>query len=193
MKKLMIAACAVAFAAGVQAASVNWASSGAFYDTAGDPDWPTVAEGTTAYFVFASSYAQSDLVADFAAGSVDMAKLTAINSGSIADDGTVAKVTGSTTTLSGSQDAYIVILKDAENMFISDVVNNTIDQLDVTLYGFTEAETGDIWALNGDASAGYSGAGWYSASSGPTPIPEPTSGLLLLLGVAGLALRRRRA
>ena len=27
----------------------------------------------------------------------------------------------------------------------------------------------------------------------PTPIPEPTSGLLMLLGIAGLALRRRRA
>ena len=33
------------------------------------------------------------------------------------------------------------------------------------------------------------GAGWYEVSS----VPEPTSGLLLLLGVAGLALRRRRA
>ena len=28
---------------------------------------------------------------------------------------------------------------------------------------------------------------------GPDPIPEPTSGLLLLLGVAGLALKRKRA
>ena len=55
MKKLIIAACAVAFAAGVQAASVDWMTSGAFYDTAGDPDWPTVAAGTTAYFVFANS------------------------------------------------------------------------------------------------------------------------------------------
>ena len=37
--------------------------------------------------------------------------------------------------------------------------------------------------------------GWKPNSSGPVPppIPEPTSGLLLLLGTAGLALRRRRA
>ena len=188
MKKLIIAACAVAFAAGVQAASITWGTAGAFYDTAGDPDWPTVAAGTTAYFVFASSYSQSDLVDDFAAGTVDMAKLTAIKSGTIADDGTVADVTGSTTTLSGSQAAYVVVFKDAENMFVSDTISRTIDQLDVTIYGFTEVETGDIWALNGAASAGYSAPGWYTAS-----IPEPTSGLLLLLGMAGLALKRKRA
>ena len=188
MKRLIIAACAVAFAASVQAASITWGTTGAFYDTAGDPDWPTVAAGTTAYFVFASSYAQADLVADFAAGSVDMAKLTAINSGTIGADGTVANVTGSTTTLSGAQAAYVVVLKDAENMFISDTVNNGIDEMSVTVFGFQEAHTGDIWALNGAASAGYSAPGWYTAS-----VPEPTSGLLMLLGVAGLALRRKRA
>ena len=32
---------------------------------------------------------------------------------------------------------------------------------------------------------------WIAANFGA--IPEPTSGLLLLLGVAGLALKRRRA
>ena len=33
----------------------------------------------------------------------------------------------------------------------------------------------------------------WAGGPGPEPIPEPTSGLLLLLGVAGLALRRRHA
>ena len=189
MKKLIVAACAVAFAACAHAASVTWSTSGAFYDTAGDPDWPTVAAGTTAYFVFASSYSQSDLVADFATGAADIAKLTAINTGTIGADGTVANVTGSTTTLSGSQDAYIVILKDVNNLFISDTLTKTIDELMGVDYTFLESQTGDIWALNGDASAGYQGAGWYSAAA----VPEPTSGLLLLLGMAGLALRRKQA
>ena len=190
MKKLVIAACAVAFAACVQAASVDWFTTGAFYDVAGEEGgWATVAEGTTAYFVFASSYSQSNLVADYAAGSADMAKLTAINTGTVGADGTIADVFGSSTTLSGNQAAYVVLFDSANNMFISDSVTLGIDELAGAVYGFDEAQTGDIWANNGDASAGYQGAGWYSAAA----VPEPTSGLLLLLGVAGLALRRKQA
>ena len=37
----------------------------------------------------------------------------------------------------------------------------------------------------------FGSAGWYQYQAGA--VPEPTSGLLLLLGVAGLALKRKRA
>ena len=42
-----------------------------------------------------------------------------------------------------------------------------------------------------DSAAAAAGA-WKSAG-GSSPVPEPTSGLLMLLGVAGLALKRKRA
>ena len=51
-----------------------------------------------------------------------------------------------------------------------------------------------LYSVTWDSSTGASfsaGAAMTTAVGGL--IPEPTSGLLMLLGVAGLALRRRRA
>ena len=49
---------------------------------------------------------------------------------------------------------------------------------------------------NGNGAVGFWGSEWTFTPSPvpptPTPTPEPTSGLLLLLGVAGLALRRKQ-
>ena len=44
----------------------------------------------------------------------------------------------------------------------------------------------DVWEL----VSGTAATPW---STGPTPVPEPTSGLLFILGVAGLALKRKLA
>ena len=51
-----------------------------------------------------------------------------------------------------------------------------------------EADKGD-GTLTIDPGTGFGTAGDWS----PASVPEPTSGLLLLLGVAGLALKRKRA
>ena len=44
---------------------------------------------------------------------------------------------------------------------------------------------GDV--ITGDTST------WSKIGGGSAPVPEPTSALLMLLGVAGLALRRKQA
>ena len=52
----------------------------------------------------------------------------------------------------------------------------------------------DVYEVSGLTSDTWSGAGFTYATGGNfTAVPEPTSGLLLLLGMAGLALKRKRA
>ena len=83
---------------------------------------------------------------------------------------------------------YYVVFAD-DKLFISgDAIAAEVDPLDDTLgqIYFGDPTTASQ-ALAMDASSGYQGAGWYQS------VPEPTSGLLMLLGMAGLALRRRRA
>ena len=187
MKKLMIAACAIALAGVVQAASYTWNSLSPLYtyDSA-DPDWPTVAAGTTAYFVFASAYSQDDLISDFAGNTVNYTKLSAAGNGVITSDGLInsTAASGDYTT---AQQAYFVVFQDAQNMFVSGEVTAPYDALSGANVTFKGAQVEDLWTgTSFQASAGNQGGGWYA-------VPEPTSGLLMLLGMAGLALRRKRA
>ena len=56
-----------------------------------------------------------------------------------------------------------------------------------TLQSAQDMSVGDL-ALTLGGSGGSTAAAWSTAA-----VPEPTSGLLLLLGMAGLALKRKRA
>ena len=193
MKKLMMAAAVALAAIGLNAATVNWqATKGYLYDGAGD----SAVKVTTgsAYLMFVTaSYAQDDLVSDFVKANYNSsATLTAMGeSGAMATGagtiGSNARIAGAESTYATTADAtvYFVVFKD-DKMYISDATTAAYDSVTAeSLATFASMTTSS--KLSVDAASGYSTAGWYGA------VPEPTSGLLMLLGMAGLALRRKRA
>jgi len=184
MKKLIVALAAVTVGIVANAASVTWgAQKGYLYDGNGDSA-AKITTGT-AYLVLAS-YSQDDLVSAFAAANGDaattLASITTLGTGAI---GSNARIDGTgTTSATDSITAYFVVFND-DKMYISGTATSEYDGLAQSHeIAFASMTTSSKLTLQ--ASDGYSAAGWYA-------VPEPTSGLLMLLGMAGLALRRRRA
>ena len=70
------------------------------------------------------------------------------------------------------------------------VLTDTVDGVDYTLTSATKS----VKALGtGAATIGFGNQASYTSTAGNwAAVPEPTSGMLLLLGVAGLALRRKQ-
>ena len=184
MKKIMIAAAIVCAAVGVQAASITWSSvTEPLYDGTGKET--AAADGLSAYVIL-SSYGQSTFAAAYAANDGDAAAtLTAAGAAKVGDGETgYGYVFGNAFTADYGQNAYMVVF-DSDKVYISESFAIYKDPVSATEGYF------DVLNTNGSdngvkAASSYAGAGWYN-------VPEPTSGLLLLIGVAGLALKRRRA
>ena len=190
----MIAAAIVCAAAMSQAAAFNWQSSGAsnvgiIYPGNGTTTKTAYATyGAVALYMFdAATYSQATALADFAdpKKSVDTSKAVATTT-----LGTSSRITSKAFdygTVGSTYDFYFVALLDNSHIYISSLKE---DQLNPTS-GTTTMTYTDLMATSKpaalDATGGFKGAAVYQT------VPEPTSGLLLLLGVAGLALKRRRA
>ena len=183
MKKLMIALAVVAMGVAANAASYTWSTTGRLYDGADTPEKIT---SGTAYLLFASALTQSDLVTAFAADAATAASTVsakAVSTGTIGSNARIAD-TAFTSDVTSDQTAYFVVF-NGDNMYVS--ITADAEYMAVGESGITFASISTSSKVLNDVAAGYAGAGWYGA------VPEPTSGLLMLLGMAGLALRRRRA
>ena len=183
MKKLIIAAAVVGLAAASPAASFDWKTAktgGAVNAFEGG----SIVESTV--YIFTSDQASSILSA-WAAG--EAWSSGALDSSTIASTGKIA-VKSTTFDYGGAGTAATIDaifafterVGDKDYLYISTTASANGTSVGGQTINFTES--GVSTAVN-DASS-FSGAGWYA-------VPEPTSGLLMLVGLAGLALRRKRA
>ena len=194
MKKLMVMVALVAAAVSANAAQYAWsASTGRLFDGQGTTTANRYAG--KGYLFAAGTVSQSDIVAALVAGTLEATLSTTLAENMFAN-GRASDVSAAFETASLANAYFVVTGKDKDGndgVYISDIGN--IESSDVGASQVTFGSQNAYSAAFNDASKGYSGAGWYSFAStppGPEPIPEPTSGLLVLLGVAGLALRRKK-
>ena len=201
MKKLMIALCAVAMAVGAQAGSIKWSiNPGGVKDWNGTSETTMAANTTMVYFMLSSQMTNVENAIkkgeSFASYILDSGKTT----GSNGQKSTSAQITNASLPLEAIPDTDPQQYKGVSTAFRVLVVEKVGED---TWYKFSGevnkdtywegAETPVPTTAQFTSTAWGKGTEWTKVSTGPTPIPEPTSGLLLLLGVAGLALKRKRA
>ena len=190
MKKLMIMLGAIACAIGVQAATVSWALTGVNSGDSGVNGYAYVFSNKTG--TYTSPEALKAALASITTASamqkfMDDNSLTALN----------AAVTGGSADVSGVdlEDSGLPAATSGTRLFA--VVFNTATITDDSAYYVTTTSSGvKTPGASTTNNAKFTIASQASATSGSgawTAVPEPTSGLLLLLGMAGLALKRKRA
>ena len=185
MKKLMILAATAAMAFAASAASATWGfSSGEDRDRNGDYVGDSIQATAFLYLGTATTTAST----------IDLTGLTLLaTAGQDGSDytfgspNTPVSMTGLAS--DAANQAYTLLLVEGDGLT---ALNQDSTYWMVVATGTSgqavDPMSGETWATftNGTAASASS---WANLKV----VPEPTSGLLMLLGMAGLALRRRRA
>ena len=190
MKKIMIALAAVAVATISQAASIDWSVANNSWTL---NNGSKAAAGTAVYLIDGNTALDTIAAAiNTSTGAFDADQSWVFASGATGNaKGAVSSTTATTDKLTrGTSYDFSVLMIDAtDTSDIRFMVSATSPQT-AYLSGTDEqasvafgAATLGANALTASASAAN---GWAQV------VPEPTSGLLLLIGMAGLALRRGR-
>ena len=192
MKKIIIAAAALIVAVASQAAVVDWGYKLTADKTVGSADAAQASAYANNYMVYI--FAADAAVADWSALTQDDLDL-ALDSAALQYNSYGSRTGGQYATANslgvvGNPRAIDVgdAASLAAKIVVVDTVNNTFVATDTTIASRAEtsaAGTEGIFAITQTDFAGQ--------TFSPVAVPEPTSGLLMLVGLAGLALRRRRA
>ena len=180
MKKIIVSAIAVIMGFAAHAAAVEWMVEGIAPFAEG-----AEIDGSKVFAFESTTLSQSAFLALFAA-SDDSWTSSAFVAELYEDGAAMGTVTGYDNGAATS--TWLAVFDTKGNVLVSDALTDNIGGAGQSAYptfDLTDASEAGIF----NASEGYSAAGWYSAAA----VPEPTSGLLLLLGMAGLALRRKQA
>ena len=186
MKKLMIALAVAAIAAIGNAASVNWQSGGVL-----DPNGNVANKSVTAYLWVIDATTYDTLAANTTGKAMSDAVYAAYGSktgdayaSTVTTKKGAANLTDDSKSYSAGDSAYGVLLYTYGTGDDLQYMGNVGK---VTLESSMDADSG-MMSINLFGDTTKAATAWSTAA-----VPEPTSGLLMLLGMAGLALRRRRA
>ena len=192
MKKLMIAAAIVCAAVVAQAAKCSWGTDWAWASNeAGTSTYEAGSAGT--YWLVALDAASTTGIAVDDKGAIVLGEgMEVMSTSTFADGSLTGTYTGLTAANNGDYLALVIYDPSVKVWGVSGVES---------ISGIVDADPGQgipAADANGIKFYNYIDADWDNnkemwANQPLQSVPEPTSGLLLLLGVAGLALRRRRA
>lgn len=179
MKKLLIACATIAIAFGAQAATVNWSASKVY-----QPETTTAGAGYAVYMFWTATEGAAYDLSQFA-GIAD-GDMTILSSKEwLGATSATGKVSGSKdiagVVTDGSKYAAALVVFDAAS---AEAASNYFVAASPVVQSSTIAGSSVTFAFGSQAEAN-----WTSIAT----VPEPTSGLLMLLGMGALALRRRRA